>query len=158
MWATWRLGRDLTLTLPRARRAVDRLGEGGEHDAGGLSDGIELCRREPIDEHTPNRRDVPGGRRVDLLAATLGDDYERAATVGVAPLILHKAASRHSNNMVREPTLLPPEDSSQFEQPHPAVGPVRQRHQHQVVRVRQGRFSSELPGELALDAHVHELE
>ena len=51
-----------------------------------------------------------------------------------------------------------PRTPAELEQPHPAVGPVGERDEHHVVRVRQAGLGRELAGELTLEAHLHELQ
>src|SRR3954451_4299806 len=59
---------------PPSTAGGGRLVERGEHDGGGIADGVELSGCEDVDEQAPDGGDVSGCGGADVLAAAFGDD------------------------------------------------------------------------------------
>jgi death-on-curing protein len=123
--------------VPAPTDRVSRLVEPGQDRFGGIGERVELFGAETVDEQPANDRHVPGSGRLDLAAAMASDHDVEAPAVRVTLPLLQQLPLDHPADVVRRPTLLPAEDVRELEQPHPPVRPLGERHQHQVVGVRQ---------------------
>ena len=105
--------------------------------AGGLADGVELGGREPVNEQAPDHGDVPWCGGLDVLAAAFGDDDVGTAPIGVALLLLHQPPIGHPSDVVESRLFSHPSTPASSNNRIRPSGAVGERHEDEVVRVRQ---------------------
>jgi len=123
--------------LPGAQQAEDTPADLTEHR--------DLFGGERVEHQLADHGDVARGGSGNGGAAGLGEDDERAAAVGRAPLPLDEPPPLHSGQVMGQATLLPGEGVADLEHAQPPVRGLAERDQHVIVGQRQPVRVLELP-------------